>query len=376
MSEIPASSPEPRRLLRAKDDRVIGGVCGGVARYFGIDPIIVRIAAVALIFVGGAGLIAYAAALVLVPADDGSGQARGDGPSRAMTILGAVLVVAAGAVLLDGVLGVDFGWAVGTLAPLTVVGVILAVLGQRILRNRGDQRPTAARIAGAALLLCGGVLASVALALGAAWITASGGGTAIAIVVIVLGAAMIGLSFRTPRARWLALPALVLAIPSGVVAAAGIDADGGVGERTYRPATVADLKPGGYKLGTGELQVDLRDMAWPAGDPVHLKVKVGIGHAIVLVPQDTCVRLQSHVGLGYLNVLGQESGGADMDDEHGTIDRATGSKQLVVDGDMGLGALEIRHDRNREFRHFHGHDIGPDEISAALADQGCAGERS
>ena len=33
----------PRRLTRSRDDRVIAGVCGGVARYFGIDPVIARI---------------------------------------------------------------------------------------------------------------------------------------------------------------------------------------------------------------------------------------------------------------------------------------------------------------------------------------------
>src|SRR5512143_2654778 len=47
----PADAPPPKRLLRARDDRVIGGVCGGIAQYFGIDPLIVRIAAVALAFI-------------------------------------------------------------------------------------------------------------------------------------------------------------------------------------------------------------------------------------------------------------------------------------------------------------------------------------
>src|SRR5919198_1853515 len=57
----------PRRLYRSRGDRVIGGVCAGIARYFNIDPLIVRIAAVALVFVGGAGVVAYVAALLLIP---------------------------------------------------------------------------------------------------------------------------------------------------------------------------------------------------------------------------------------------------------------------------------------------------------------------
>src|SRR5215207_6999808 len=57
----------PRRLTRSRDDRWIAGVCGGLGRYFGLDPVIVRLAAVALTFAGGAGLIAYAGAWLLVP---------------------------------------------------------------------------------------------------------------------------------------------------------------------------------------------------------------------------------------------------------------------------------------------------------------------
>ena len=45
---------EPKRLYRSRDDRMIGGVCGGLGRHFGIDPVIVRIAAVVLLLFGGA----------------------------------------------------------------------------------------------------------------------------------------------------------------------------------------------------------------------------------------------------------------------------------------------------------------------------------
>jgi phage shock protein PspC (stress-responsive transcriptional regulator) len=364
-------APAPRRLLRSRDDRVIGGVCGGIARYFAIDPLIVRIAAVALTFVGGAALIAYIAALAFVPEDDGTGHPVPGKPSRPATIVGAVLVVIAGIALMDGN-GLHLGWAFGSLAPLAVLALLLAVAGQRVLRSRGEQRPTAGRIVGAGLLLCAALLGSLVLGLGAGWLTASGGGTVVAAIVVALGLAMIALSFKTPRARWLALPAMVLAIPAGVVSAAGIDAEGGVGQRTYHPATVADLRADGYQLGTGQLVVDLRDMRWPTGDPVHLKVHVGIGAALVLVPRDVCVRAAAHVGMGYLNVLGTETGGADVDEQEGNLDRATGP-QLILDGETGLGALQVRHTREQGTAPA-GH--GPDQIDRALADRGCAGERA
>ena len=78
----------PRRLYRSRDERVIGGVCGGLAEYFGIDPLIVRIIAVALVFAGGAGFLAYLAAWLLVPERTAPGR---DGPAgRTATIAGTV----------------------------------------------------------------------------------------------------------------------------------------------------------------------------------------------------------------------------------------------------------------------------------------------
>ena len=60
----------PRRLTRSRSDRIIGGVCGGLGRYFNVDPVIFRIGAVALVFAGGASILVYLAMLLLVPSDD------------------------------------------------------------------------------------------------------------------------------------------------------------------------------------------------------------------------------------------------------------------------------------------------------------------
>ena len=65
--QAPAGEPAPRRLTRSRDDRLIGGVCGGLGRYFNVDPLLFRIGAVALVFLGGAGILLYLAALLLVP---------------------------------------------------------------------------------------------------------------------------------------------------------------------------------------------------------------------------------------------------------------------------------------------------------------------
>jgi|GEM_PF-705732 len=363
----------PRRLLRSRDDRVLGGVCGGLSRSFNVDPLIIRIAAVALIFVGGFAAIAYIAALLLVPEDDGTGQPVHGKPGRLSTIIGAVVIVLAGAALLDGQWGVGFGWVFGGLVPTVLIVTVLAVAGQRLLANRGEHQPPAARIAGAALLLTAIVLGALIAAAGSAVATAAGGGVAIAIAVIVLGVLMVAFSVRDRRARWLALPALVLAIPAGVVSAAGVDVDHGVGHRDYAPASLADVRPS-YELGVGELVVDLRDTQWPRAAPLRLKVDVGTGHALVLVPEDVCLQSKSRAGLGYVNLLGNESGGADVDDETGTVARNAG-RRLILDAHVGIGAIEVRHSRY-EGGHWGENRHGPDRIDGALAAAGCAGERA
>ena len=53
----PSTSP-PRPLRRSRQDKVLAGVCGGLARYLGIDPVVLRVLMVVLIF-AGVGVVAY-----------------------------------------------------------------------------------------------------------------------------------------------------------------------------------------------------------------------------------------------------------------------------------------------------------------------------
>jgi phage shock protein C len=54
-------------LRRSRDDRVIGGVCGGLGRYLGIDPVVVRIAFVVLALGLGSGIFVYLIAFLVIP---------------------------------------------------------------------------------------------------------------------------------------------------------------------------------------------------------------------------------------------------------------------------------------------------------------------
>ncbi len=55
------------KLYRSRTDRVIWGVCGGLAKYLDMDPTIVRIAMVLLVFANGIGLVAYLIMAILIP---------------------------------------------------------------------------------------------------------------------------------------------------------------------------------------------------------------------------------------------------------------------------------------------------------------------
>lgn len=59
----------PRRLTRSRTDKKIAGVCGGLAKYFGIDPVIPRVIAVVLVLGGGAGILAYVVCWIVIPVE-------------------------------------------------------------------------------------------------------------------------------------------------------------------------------------------------------------------------------------------------------------------------------------------------------------------
>ena len=56
-----------KRLYRSKKERMIAGVCGGVAEYANADPTIIRLLWVVGSFFWGIGIIAYLAAWIIVP---------------------------------------------------------------------------------------------------------------------------------------------------------------------------------------------------------------------------------------------------------------------------------------------------------------------
>lgn len=56
-----------KKIYRSRTDRMIAGVCGGFAQYLNLDPTLVRLIMVVLIFARGFGVLAYVVAWILVP---------------------------------------------------------------------------------------------------------------------------------------------------------------------------------------------------------------------------------------------------------------------------------------------------------------------
>src|SRR2546430_17711245 len=94
----PESSP--RRLVRTRRGRLVGGVCSGMGAHFGVDPILLRIALVGLAIFAGVGIWLYLAILLLVPEEGASRAPIRLRRSSLPSILGGLtLIVALGIAL-------------------------------------------------------------------------------------------------------------------------------------------------------------------------------------------------------------------------------------------------------------------------------------
>lgn len=56
-----------KRLYRTPKDRILGGVCGGIGKYFDIDPVIIRLIWALFIFCVGFGLLLYIISWIIIP---------------------------------------------------------------------------------------------------------------------------------------------------------------------------------------------------------------------------------------------------------------------------------------------------------------------
>src|SRR5262245_53683223 len=115
-----------KQLRRSRSDRMVAGVSGGLGRYFDVNPVLYRVGFVVLALLGGAGILIYLAAALVIP-DEGQDasivdRALRERRRRPWQLVGLVLVLVSAIVLIseahfwDG----DFAWVL-----LLRAGVIL-----------------------------------------------------------------------------------------------------------------------------------------------------------------------------------------------------------------------------------------------------------
>jgi phage shock protein C len=112
-----------KRLYKSRKNKVVDGVCGGIAEYFDVDPVLVRIIFVLFFFVGGSALIAYIVGMIIMPrtpyepvqesgpkaekqeklsqASPAKPVRASASPSAGSLVIGVIMIILGGAFLLD-----------------------------------------------------------------------------------------------------------------------------------------------------------------------------------------------------------------------------------------------------------------------------------
>lgn len=368
-----------RRLYREPDDRRLAGVCSGLADFLGLDPTVVRLLAVSLVLLAGAGLVLYAVAAVVIPerpetvarvrAEQFSTTDVTTPPMLALLVLALSLVVV-----------LDRDWFPGPLVGFTLMAVGVWLLAKNSggssstgsgdtttvtadAASEGEFSPPEAEEASptgpqgevpppvppwgfgviAVVVLTVSVVGLAQFALNG-WIeldvgTVLGGGLVAAGLILVVGAwwgrarALIGLG----------MPLLLVVLLAHMI---DMPLDAEAEDRTVVVDSAAELQ-GRYEILAGHLTVDLREL--PASvlqrDLDPLEATVGIGQMTVLVPERATASIDADVRAGQLTVVpsGVESEGIGIHRDV-RIEGDEGAGQLGLQIQLGIGDLEVTRD--------------------------------
>ena len=138
----PFVDPIQRRLVRSRRDRVLAGVCAGIAEYYGSDPTMIRLVAAVLGVVTGIFplLLLYILAAVIIPEDgtvplESTPVVRSGRSGRGALILGALFLILGFAALVDRLWGVD--WEL--FGPFVVIAIGAAFVLSAVGRPATDR---------------------------------------------------------------------------------------------------------------------------------------------------------------------------------------------------------------------------------------------
>jgi len=144
-------------MYKSTSDRMVDGVCGGVAKYFGLDPTLVRIATVLLAIFGGIGVLLYIVSMIVMPREPATMAGTNEPapkPGSNEKFWGVLLLVV-GSVWLMGNLGIPiwhgwWGFSWGFLLPLILIlaGVAFLFGGRNYISGTSPTEADAAPSAG------------------------------------------------------------------------------------------------------------------------------------------------------------------------------------------------------------------------------------
>jgi len=284
-----------KRLERSRSDRKLAGVCGGLARYFDIHPAVYRVGFVVLTLLGGAGILIYLAAALVMP-DEGhedsfATAALRNRRDRPWPLIGLGLVAVAFVTLLSR----------ATLWPHGDAWILLLIAGAAIL-----------------------------------WITRQGKrAPADAAALATEDSRRIRRLVKRLTIALVTLTALLLVGAAVVAATFNVHLGNGVGDRTYVVGGTQDLR-GSYKLGIGEMILDLRNVPFTKAE-THVKARVDIGSLRVIVPQDVALQVRGDAQLGEVHILGKSDDGRHA---RSSIVQS-GNHVLVLDTHVGIGQVRV-----------------------------------
>jgi phage shock protein PspC (stress-responsive transcriptional regulator) len=345
MSTSETQTASIKELHRSRDNRILAGVAGGLGRYFDISPTFFRIGFTILTLVGGAGILLYVAAWLVIP-DEGESdsivsEALRRHRDRPWLLAGVALVAIA---FVSLIAQADFWPNSGFAWALLLLGGLAIVIAQRRTEDGSppdDAATPAARPRQPSLLLPGlGVLMAAAGALALAqavgvdvrWDVALAAGAIGTGVAVVAGVAL------RRRTGGLVVVGIVLAAFAVAVSAVDVRLEGPIGNRVYAPFETSDLKSD-YDISIGDLELDLSNVALAAGD-TEVDANVGIGELTVIVPDDVAVDIDASASAGEVTVFGRSESGVDAD-LSGRISAPGSDRALRIDAHVGLGDIVV-----------------------------------
>ena len=367
-----------RDLRRSTTDRKLAGVAGGLGRHFDLDPTVLRVAFVVLALFGGAGVLLYGVAWLIVPEEGSEHAVIRTSPSTRVALLAVAAVLSAAALVSHSFGHWWFPW------PLAVIAVVVLLIWMNRDKNMNRTPAPPAPPAGAPStgqapaegwagedyavppppppysappsgyqppprrtrrgpLLFAPTLALLAVALGGLGLYDALGGSVVAAAYPALALAVIGgmlvLGAWVGRAGGLVALGLAAAVVLAGTSVVSPHWQAGR-QRNYAP-TSATAVHDGYFLSAGQIRLDLTRVTDPATlDGRTIGVHMRAGQIIVVLPPGVRAHVDANVSLGEVWLDGQRAEGPRLH-----VVRDLGSGPTTVDLDLGtyVGRIAVRH---------------------------------